>query len=84
MTESGLFKHPLSRGLRPIRLQVNNPWKYSFNGAADLHARKPGGITDPLLCSISNQAPAELAEKTIDYAEAKTAYFKALRDEVPE
>ena len=32
----------------------------------------------------SNPSPAELAEKTIDYAEAKTAYFKALRDEVPE
>ena len=29
-------------------------------------------------------SPAELAEKTIDYAEAKTAYFKALRAEVPE
>jgi hypothetical protein len=28
--------------------------------------------------------PAELAEKTIDYAEAKEAYFKALRAEVPE
>jgi hypothetical protein len=28
--------------------------------------------------------PAEPAEKTIDYAEAKTAYFKALRDELPE
>jgi hypothetical protein len=24
-------------------------------------------------------SPAELAEKTIDYAEAKTAYFEALR-----
>ena len=32
----------------------------------------------------SNPAPAELAEKTIDYAEAKEAYFKALRAEVPE
>jgi hypothetical protein len=32
----------------------------------------------------SNPSPAELAEKTIDYAEAKTAYFMALRAEVPE
>jgi hypothetical protein len=32
----------------------------------------------------SNPSPAELAEKTIDYAESKTAYFNALRDEVPE
>jgi hypothetical protein len=32
----------------------------------------------------SNPSPAELAEKTVDYAEAKEAYFKALRAEVPE
>ena len=32
----------------------------------------------------SNAAPAQLAEKTIDYAEAKEAYFKALRAEMPE
>jgi hypothetical protein len=32
----------------------------------------------------SNPSPAEIAEKTIDYAEAKAAYFKALRDEMPE
>ena len=32
----------------------------------------------------SDPSPAELAKKTIDYAEAKTAYFKALREEVPE
>ena len=32
----------------------------------------------------SNPSPAELAERTIDYAEAKEAYFKALRAEVPE
>ena len=30
----------------------------------------------------SNPSPTELAEKTIDYAVAKTAYFKALRAEV--
>jgi hypothetical protein len=32
----------------------------------------------------SNPSPAELAEKTFDYAEAKEAYVKALRAEVPE
>jgi len=32
----------------------------------------------------SDPSSAELAQKTIDYAEAKTAYFKALRAEVPE
>jgi hypothetical protein len=32
----------------------------------------------------SNPSPAELAEKTIDYAEAKAAYFEALRAEIPE
>ena len=32
----------------------------------------------------SNPSPAEFAEKTIDYAEAKEAYFRALREEVPE
>ena len=32
----------------------------------------------------SDPSPAELAEKTIDYAEVKEAYFRALRAEVPE
>ena len=32
----------------------------------------------------SDPSPAELAEKTIDYAEAKTAYFNALRAELTE
>jgi hypothetical protein len=32
----------------------------------------------------SDPSPVEFAEKTIDYAAAKTAYFKALRDELPE
>jgi hypothetical protein len=32
----------------------------------------------------SDPSAAELAEKTIDYAEAKTAYFNALRAEMPE
>jgi hypothetical protein len=32
----------------------------------------------------SDPSPGEFAGKTIDYAEAKEAYFKALRAEVPE
>jgi hypothetical protein len=32
----------------------------------------------------SDPSPAELAEKTSDYAEAKTAYFNASRAEMPE
>jgi hypothetical protein len=31
----------------------------------------------------SNPSPAELVEKTIDYADAKAAYFRALRAELP-
>jgi hypothetical protein len=32
----------------------------------------------------SDPSPTELAEKTSDYAEAKTAYFNASRAEMPE
>ena len=32
----------------------------------------------------SDPSPVESAEKTINYAAAKTAYFKPLRDELPE
>jgi hypothetical protein len=32
----------------------------------------------------SNPSPAELADKTIEYAEAKAADCRALREEVPE
>jgi hypothetical protein len=31
-----------------------------------------------------NRSPAELAEKTVAYTQAKTAYLKALREELPE
>ena len=31
----------------------------------------------------SNPSPAEFVEKTVDYAEAKAAYFQALRAELP-
>jgi hypothetical protein len=32
----------------------------------------------------NDPAPAEFAEKAVAYAEAKTAYFTALREETPE
>ena len=32
----------------------------------------------------NDPAPAEFAEKTVAYAEAKTAYFTTLREEMPE
>ena len=47
-------------------------------------ARFSATIQQQLEMLQSNPSPAELAEKTIDYAEAKEAYFKALRAEVPE
>ena len=50
------------------------------NAAASLSAT----IRQQLEMLQSNPSPAELAEKTIDYAEAKEAYFKALRAEMPE
>src|SRR5580704_14370452 len=50
------------------------------NAAASFSA----AIQQQLEMLQSNPSLAELAEKTIDYAEAKEAYFKALRAEVPE
>ena len=32
----------------------------------------------------NDPAPAEFVEKTVAYAEAKTAYFTTLREEMPE
>jgi hypothetical protein len=42
-----------------------------------------GEIQQQLEMLQSDPSPAEFAEKTIDYAEAKTAYFMALRVAVP-
>src|SRR5258708_2256342 len=50
------------------------------NAAASFSAT----IRQQLQMLQSDPSPAELAEKTIDYAEAKEAYFKALRAEVRE
>jgi hypothetical protein len=50
------------------------------NAAASFSAT----IQQQLVMLQSDPSLAELSEKTIDYAEAKTAYFKALREAVPE
>jgi hypothetical protein len=41
-------------------------------------------IGQQLVTVQNDPAPAEFAEKTLAYAEAKVAYFTALRDEMPE
>jgi hypothetical protein len=51
-----------------------------INAAASFSAT----IQQQLEMLQSNPSPTEFAEKTVDYAEAKTAYFKALRAEMPE
>jgi uncharacterized iron-regulated membrane protein len=47
-------------------------------------ARFSAAIQQQLEIVQNDPLPAEFAEKTIAYAQAKTAYFKALRDAVPE
>jgi hypothetical protein len=44
----------------------------------------PAAIQEQLEMVQSSPSPAELAEKTIDYVEAKTTYFHALRAAMPE
>jgi hypothetical protein len=51
-----------------------------LNAAASFSAT----IQQQLEMLQGSPAPAELADKTIDYAEAKEPYFKALRAEMPE
>jgi hypothetical protein len=47
-------------------------------------ARFSAAIGQQLVMVQNDPAPAEFVEKTVAYAEAKTAYFTALRDEMPE
>ena len=47
-------------------------------------ARFSAAIGQQLLMVQNDPAPAEFAEKAVAYAEAKTAYFTALREEMPE
>jgi hypothetical protein len=50
------------------------------NAAAHFSA----AIEQQLVIVQNDPAPADFAEKTVGYAEAKVAYFAALRDEMPE
>ena len=47
-------------------------------------ARFSAAIGQQLVMLKNGPAPAEFAEKTVAYAKAKTAYFTALREEMPE
>ena len=47
-------------------------------------ARFSAAIGQQLVMLKNDPAPAEFAEKTVAYAESKTAYFTALREEMPE
>ena len=47
-------------------------------------ARFSAAIGQQLVMLKNDPAPAEFTEKTVAYAEAKTAYFTALREEMPE
>ena len=47
-------------------------------------ARFSAAIGRQLVLVENDPAPADFAEKTVAYAEAKVAYFTALRDEMPE
>jgi uncharacterized iron-regulated membrane protein len=47
-------------------------------------ARFSAAIQQQLEIVQNDPLPAEFAEKTIAYAQAKTAYFTALREEMPE
>jgi len=46
--------------------------------------RFSGDIVQQLVMVQNVPAPADFAERTIEYAEAKTAYIMALREEMPE
>ena len=47
-------------------------------------ARFSAAIGQQLVMVQNDPAPAEFAEKTVAYEQAKTAYFMALREEMPE
>jgi hypothetical protein len=74
MLRSIVFLGLATSALASARLDV------LVNAAASFSAT----IQQQLEMLKSDPSPTELAEKTIDYAEAKTAYFKALREELPE
>jgi len=83
--------------LWPILLSARGVFGVIFFGLADpafasatldalvnAAARFSAAIGQQLVMVKNDPAPAEFAEKTVAYAEAKTAYFRALREEMPE
>ena len=74
MLRAFLFLGVVSAALGSEKLDV------LVNAAASFSAT----IQQQLETLQSDPSPEEIADKTIDYSEAKTAYFKALRAEMPE
>jgi hypothetical protein len=83
--------------LWPILLSARGVFGVIFFGLADpafasatldalvnAAARFSAAIEQQLVMVKNDPAPAEFAEKTVAYAEAKTAYFRHLREEMPE
>ena len=81
----------------PILLSARGVFGVIFFGLADpafasatldalvnAAARFSAAIGQQLVMVKNDPAPAEFAEKTVAYAEEKTAYFRALREEMPE
>jgi hypothetical protein len=56
----------------------------SLNALINASAGFAVAIVQQLAVVQGEQSPAVFAEKTVSYARAKTAYFNALRDAVPE
>ena len=56
----------------------------TLNALVNASAGFSAAILQQLAAVQSDPTPTILAEKTISYAKAKTAYFTALRDAVPE
>ena len=56
----------------------------ALDGLVNAATRFSAAIQQQLETLQNNPAPAELAQKTIAYAEANTAYFTALRAAMPE
>jgi hypothetical protein len=74
MLRAILFLFMVSAALGDEKLDV------LVNAAASFSAT----IQQQLQTLQSDPSPAEIADKTIDYSEAKTAYFNALRAEMPD
>jgi hypothetical protein len=81
MRHSGVSRHVLSVFLSLIASAwANESLDVLVNAAASFSAT----INQQLEMVQSNPTEAEFVEKTVDYAESKAAYFKALCAELPE